>query len=97
MPAERNPSPPAQVDLHRRSREEAQRALIRELHACRVRGLDRLLVITGRGYGNRTHEPVLRNHIEAWLGGGEARALGVEGFQRAHRGGALEVRLNARG
>ena len=97
MAPENNPSPRAQVDLHRRSREEAQRILTRELHACRVRGLDRLLVITGRGYGNRRQEPVLRGHIEAWLRGPEARALGVEGFQRAHRGGALEVRLTARG
>ena len=96
MSSEQDSTPPAQVDLHRRSREEAQRILARELHACRVRGLDRLLVITGSGYGNRTEEPVLRTHIEAWLAGPQARALGVQGFQRAHRGGALDVRLGAR-
>jgi DNA-nicking Smr family endonuclease len=82
-----------QVDLHGCSRPEAERLLARELHACRVRGARRLTVITGRGYGNRAQEPVLRDHVEGWLRGPTARGLGVTGFERVHRGGALEVHL----
>ena len=87
-------SPPtARIDLHGCSRPEAVRRLTRELHACRVRRLSALLVITGQGHGNRDREPVLRDHIEAWLRGPDARGLGILGFERTHRGGALAVRL----
>lgn len=86
-----------EVDLHRLRVEEALRRLGRELHACRVRGARRLLVVTGRGYGNRRQEPVLRGAVEAWLRGPEARRLGVRGHRRARRGGALEVDLDPPG
>jgi DNA-nicking Smr family endonuclease len=86
-----------QVDLHGFSRPEALRRLAQELHACRVRGARRLTVITGRGFGNRAQEPVLRDHLEAWLRGPEARGLGVKGFDRTSRGGALEIALEPPG
>jgi DNA-nicking Smr family endonuclease len=76
---------------------DATRALARELHAARVRGAASVIAITGRGYGNRLQEPVLRTKVEAWLAGEEARRLGVRGFRRVHRDGALEIELARRG
>ena len=89
MPPERS-----QVDLHGMSREAAQRAVERALHAARVRGDAQVLLITGRGYGNKLQQPVLRNHIEAWLRGPEGRARGVRALRVVSRGGALEVDLS---
>jgi DNA-nicking Smr family endonuclease len=75
------------------SPERALRRLSQELHACRVAGLSELRVITGRGWGNRAREPILRGRVEAWLRGPEGSARGVRGLRRVARGGALEVRL----
>jgi len=74
---------------------QAGRVLRRELHAARVRGEPGLVAITGLGFGNAAQVPVLRTHVESWLAGPEARQLGVLGFQRVHRGGALEIKLIA--
>ena len=74
---------------------DAQRALVRGLHAARVRGEAGLLAITGLGLGNAGQEPILRQHAERWLAGQEARRLGVVGYRRVHRGGALEIELLA--
>jgi len=84
---------PESVDLHGLSVERALRRVAQELHAARVRGLSRLLVITGAGWGNADNQPVLRPRLEAWLRGPEGRALGVKDVQRVHKGGALELRL----
>ncbi|MEO6709172.1 MAG: Smr/MutS family protein [Planctomycetota bacterium] len=83
------------MDLHRLSGSDAARVLRRELHAARVRGEAGLVAITGLGFGNALQEPVLRSHVERWLASQEARQLGVLGFERVHRGGALEIRLVA--
>ena len=56
-----------------------------------------LLVVTGRGWGNRTQEPILRRRVEAWLRGPDGRRLGVKDVQVVSRGGALEVRLGPPG
>lgn len=82
-----------EIDLHGLSPDQALRRLAQELHACRVLGLDQALVITGRGWGNARREPVLRGHVEVWLETPEARSLGVRGWRRTAKGGALEVRL----
>lgn len=87
----RNPLP--QLDLHRLTREPALRRLSQELHAARVRGAPALVVITGKGHGNRTQEPILRRIVEDWLDGPSGRAAGVRGWKRVRREGALEVRL----
>jgi len=79
------------------SPERALRRVSQELHACRVAGTLDLLVITGRGWGNRAQEPILRGRVEAWLQGAEGRAQGVRGVRRVARGGALEVRLEGGG
>lgn len=81
------------IDLHRRTAAEAVRILARELHAARVRGAPAVLVITGRGYGNESHAPILRGKVEQWLASADARGRGVRSFRRVHRDGALEVRL----
>jgi hypothetical protein len=52
-----------------------------------------LVAVTGRGFGNRRQEPLLRTAVEAWLRGPEAKRLAVSGFQRVHRDGALEIRI----
>jgi DNA-nicking Smr family endonuclease len=82
-----------QIDLHGLSPEGALRRLEQELHASRVRGRERVLVITGRGLGNKKGKPVLRGYVETWLAGPAGRRLGVRGFRRESRGGALEVEL----
>jgi len=82
------------VDLHGLSPEKAIRRLAQELHACRVRGDGRVLVITRRGWGNRRQEPILRRRVESWLEGPEGRRAGVIRFRGAARGGALEVELS---
>jgi DNA-nicking Smr family endonuclease len=84
---------PPSVDLHGLTVERALRRLAQSLHAARVRGATRLLVITGRGFGNLEQRPVLRRAVEAWLAGAEARGLGVVAHARTHKGGALDVRL----
>ena len=89
------PNPLPSIDLHRMPAAEATRALARELHAARVRGLAKVVAITGRGFGNRLQEPVLRTKVEIWLASAEAKRLGVRGFRRVHRDGALEIDLGA--
>lgn len=81
------------VDLHRLTVEQALRRLTQELHAARVRGLRRLLVVTGAGWGNPDHKPILRPRVEAWLRGPEGRVAGVKDVRRVHKGGALDVLL----
>ena len=81
------------VDLHGLTVEQALRRVAQALHAARVRRHDRILVITGAGWGNPDQKPVLRPRVEAWLRGSEGRALGVKDVQRVHDGGALAVRL----
>ena len=90
-----NPLPT--LDLHRMPAAEATRALARELHAARVRGQARMVAITGRGFGNRLQEPILRTKVEAWLASDAAKLLGVRGFRRVHRGGAFEIDIAPRG
>ncbi len=86
-----NPLP--ELDLHGLRPDQALRRLAQELHACRVRGVPTLLVITGRGFGNRLQEPILRTKVERWLDSPEGRNAGAASWQRTSRGGALEVRL----
>lgn len=81
------------VDLHGLTVERALRRVAQELHAARVRGRTRLLLVTGAGWGNPDQKPVLRPRVEAWLRGPEGRAAGVKDVRRAHKDGALEVLL----
>ena len=92
-PDPHHPNPLPELDLHGMSGREAERALGRELHAWRVRGVRRAVVVTGRGWGNRAQEPILRGRIERWLAGPEGQRLGVRSFRRVHREGALEIDL----
>jgi DNA-nicking Smr family endonuclease len=82
------------VDLHGLPPERALRRLAQELHAARMRRVAELLVITGRGLGNRTQQPVLRRRVEEWLRGPEGTRAGVRSFALESRGGALRVRLH---
>jgi len=82
-----------EVDLHGLRPAQALRRLAQTLHAARVRGLSEVRVITGRGWGNRTREPILRGQVEAWLAGPEARALGVVKSEVVAKGGALDLTL----
>ena len=92
------PDPPSsEVDLHGLPPERALRRLAQELHATRVRGESCLRVITGRGWGNREQKPILRKRVEAWLRGAEGERFGVSDVRVTSKGGALDVRLRARG
>jgi DNA-nicking Smr family endonuclease len=91
------PDPEHQVDLHRhRSVEQALTYLERELRSCAARGIDRLLVITGRGAGNRDQIPVLAPAVRRWLTGPDGKRLGVRAVEPRHKGGALLVLLGQR-
>jgi DNA-nicking Smr family endonuclease len=83
----------SEVDLHGLRPEVALRRLAQELHAARIRGVTRVLVITGRGAGNPGQQPVLRRKVEAWLTGPEGRRAGARGFRVTSRGGALEIEV----
>lgn len=85
--------PPQEIDLHGMPPTQALRRLGQELHACRMRRLASVLVITGRGWGNRLQQPVLRPMVEGWLCGPEGKRLGVLGFEVTSQGGALIVSL----
>jgi len=87
------PAPLPEVDLHGCRPVEALRRLERALHTARVRGAPRLLVITGKGLGNHSQQPLLRGRVESWLGSPEGQRAGARGFQRVSGGGALEVKV----
>ena len=89
--------PSASVDLHGKSPDQALRALSQALHGARVRGARELRVITGRGWGNRAQEPILRKRVEAWLAGPEGRQAGVQGVRVVSKGGALDLTLGPPG
>ena len=86
----------SQVDLHGMPPEQAFRKLAQALHSARVQRLQKLLVITGKGWGNREQKPILRGRVEDWLRGPEGKRLGVRQARQVHRGGALEVDLGTR-
>ena len=71
----------------------AERRAAQELHAARIRGEPGLVLITGRGWGNKAQKPVLRQHMETWLLGPEGRRHGVRRLRITAKGGALEVEL----
>lgn len=81
------------IDLHGHSPESALRLLGQELHSARVRGETEVLVITGRGIGNRSGQPILRGHVEEWLRGQGGERYGVVRFTRSRDGGSLRVEL----
>lgn len=85
------------IDLHRLTAAEAERAIALALQTWRVQGVERAVLVTGRGYGNLRQEPVLRTKVEQWLRGDAARRLGVKSYQRVARDGAIEVLLEVRG
>ncbi len=86
-----------QVDLHGLRPDQALRRLAQELHSAKVQGLDQLQIITGRGWGNREQKPILRNKIEAWLGGPHGKRAGVLSFRTSKDGGSLVAQLSAGG
>jgi DNA-nicking Smr family endonuclease len=92
MGSPRRPTGGSEVDLHGLRPEQALHRLEMGLHTARIQGLERLLVITGRGWGNRLQQPVLRRHVEDWLRQRGAR-FGVQGWEETSRGGALLVEL----
>ncbi|MEZ5977947.1 MAG: Smr/MutS family protein [Planctomycetota bacterium] len=90
-PARRDTGAPS-VDLHGLRPSDALAKLARAIHAARVRGATEIVAITGRGASNTTGEPVLRTKVERWSEGDEARRLGVRGYERESKGGALRLR-----
>src|SRR5262245_16682370 len=86
-----------EIDLHGLRPEDALRRVKNEIHACRVRRMDRLKIITGRGWGNLRQQPVLRPKVEQWLAGPEGARLGVLRFEVADEGGSLVVELRTDG
>jgi len=89
------PEAEVEIDLHGCPPDQALRRLSNGLHGARIRGADRVLVITGRGWGNLARQPVLRGKVEAWLRGPEGQRHGVLGYEIASKGGALLVKLRS--
>jgi DNA-nicking Smr family endonuclease len=85
------------VDLHGLRPDEALRRAAREIHSCRVRRVDRLKIITGKGWGNLLQQPVLRPKVEQWLSGPDGKRAGVLGFVVADDGGSLIVEIRSGG
>ena len=86
-----------ELDLHGLRPEDALRRVAQGIHACRVRRMERLKIITGRGWGNLLQQPILRPRIEQWLAGPEGTRLGVLRFEVADEGGSLVVELRSDG
>lgn len=82
-----------EADLHGLRPEDALRRLAQALHTARVRGEPRLRVITGRGWGNRKQQPVLRQQVEQWLRGPEGQRSGARRWSVVSQGGALDIEL----
>jgi DNA-nicking Smr family endonuclease len=89
------------LDLHGLTQSEAHAALVHFLRNGSARGARLVLVITGKGSGDRDTpgeggRGVLRRQVPHWLGLPELRSL-VIGFEPAHAThggeGALYVRL----
>jgi len=95
--ASREGKKPDSVDLHGLHPEQALRKLSQALHSARVAGAAELNVITGRGWGNRTQEPILRRKAEAYLRGPEAKRFGVAQVRVESQGGSLRVSFNRPG
>ena len=91
----------ARIDLHGLSQARAHRALLSFLQAAQTDGLTFVLVITGKGSGEREGERgVLRRQVPHWLSLPEFRALvvGVAPAHLYHGGeGALYVRMRRAG
>ncbi len=86
--------PDQRLDLHGLSGDQALRRLAQDLHAARVRGARKVLVITGRGWGSEPGRgPVLGPAVRAWLKGEEGQRAGVKGVRPDATGGAFEVEL----
>ena len=85
--------PDYELDLHGLTGEGALRRLAQELHAWRLSGVRRALVITGRGKQSE-NGPVLAPMLERWLESAAARAAGIVEWKPAHHGGAFEVRMD---
>lgn len=92
-----DPDPDFVIDLHGRRPADALRHLEHELHAARVKRVELVRVVTGRGWGNLDQKPVLRPQVEAWLLAPTGRRLGVESVTVVSNGGALDVRLSIAG
>lgn len=81
--------PPYEIDMHGLRPEAALKRLEQALHTARASGVTQVLAICGRGIGNRTGQPVLRNMIEKWARGPMGARSGVTSTQRTSKGGAL--------
>jgi DNA-nicking Smr family endonuclease len=56
-----------ELDLHGMRVDEARAALARFLDECAERDLRCVRIITGKGYGSRGTEPVLKAQLDRWL------------------------------
>jgi DNA-nicking Smr family endonuclease len=88
-----SPHTPPSIDLHGLSPEAALRRLEQGLHTARAMGSTEVIVIAGRGIGNRTGRAVLREKVLAWLQSPAGRRLGVRSSTPMAKGGALRVQL----
>lgn len=88
-------SPQATLDLHEHTKTEALQACRHFIHECYQKGLQRILIITGKGIHSADNKSILKPAIEAALNSMEE----VQSFTEARRDrggeGALEVILES--
>ncbi len=57
----------AKLDLHGMNIPQAHQALAGFLRHCRVRRINCVRIIHGKGFGSKQQKPVLKNRVNAWL------------------------------
>lgn len=57
----------AEIDLHGLNSGDAHRQLQRFLRHCREQGCRCIRIVHGKGYRSQDRQPVLKNHLNAWL------------------------------
>ncbi|MDG1049281.1 MAG: Smr/MutS family protein [Planctomycetota bacterium] len=82
-----------EVDLHGCTVQQAERRLLEELTRCRAARRSPVHVITGRGFGSKGGNGVLKPAMTRWLQGPQGQRVGVAGVREVNDGGALEVKI----
>ena len=83
-----------EVDLHGCTIEQDERRLLAELTRCRAVRQSPVRVITGKGFGSKGGNGVLKPAMTRWLHGPKGKELGVTLIREVNGGGALEVRID---
>ena len=85
----------ARLDLHGMNRDEARLAVTRFIHDSRQQNLRCLRIVHGKGLGSPGREPILKNLVFGWLGGGGGGRADCQARAAEGGAGAVIVLLSA--